>query len=582
MWRYTILLYLLLGMCSACAPSSKEPISVEVSTPRLQISFSSLRLSSQEEERGAIAYHWQEGDTIKLYFKQGESRATLTHILGDNDHFEANRLSRISTIIPMELDPMAPFDLYGSVGACSMDWEKGELIPAFSPQSVPLRTSLEEVARDVLLTFEKKDCIASDQIQVSLLHRGSLVSWGIYAGTATQLHRIKLRNNLGGAEYLFSPSTSGALSLGNAHRERFYAWIPIDPVKADWALSVQLGDNDLYPLSRTIPIVQLERGVHYRISFDTYGDIPYNVALRTQISAGWQKEWMNDLVDETPFFDLLLPGSHDSGANGGTIFTRPWAKCQDLDITQQLEAGVRAFDVRVKADGDDLWIYHGAVYMGGSLRDKIMTPIVNFLSQHPSESVVMLYKKEGGDDAEYQKLSARILADYAPYMCTGVNQSVLRMRDMRGKILLLTRNYVAPLSGRFGFNVIYWGDKETDRRITISPYHGQANPFYAHIQDRYADATSEEKVSFADRLFANSEERYRAGVWSINYLSMTSGLKEVWRVASNINPIFIDKLKGDKTKRRGVVYMDFAGATGVTRGRDLVDAIIENNYNLAD
>ncbi len=63
---------------------------------------------------------------------------------------------------------------------------------------------------------------------------------------------------------------------------------------------------------------------------------------------------------------------------------------------------------------------------------------------------------------------------------------------------------------------------------------------------------------------------------------MTSGLKEVWRVASNINPIFIDKLKGDKTKRRGVVYMDFAGATGVTRGRDLVDAIIENNYNLAD
>ena len=61
-------------------------------------------------------------------------------------------------------------------------------------------------------------------------------------------------------------------------------------------------------------------------------------------------DWMRDLIQgETYLSDLTIPGTHDSGAmydppNRHLIGT---AKAQDMTIPQQLEEGVRSFDIRL-------------------------------------------------------------------------------------------------------------------------------------------------------------------------------------------------------------------------------------------
>src|SRR5689334_21158267 len=68
--------------------------------------------------------------------------------------------------------------------------------------------------------------------------------------------------------------------------------------------------------------------------------------------------WMGWLPDDAPLSALTLPGTHDSGASrsGGVI-----ALAQSLTLLEQLNAGIRAWDIRLGQDPVDgrLKIYHG-------------------------------------------------------------------------------------------------------------------------------------------------------------------------------------------------------------------------------
>ena len=58
---------------------------------------------------------------------------------------------------------------------------------------------------------------------------------------------------------------------------------------------------------------------------------------------------MENLTDEADIRTILYPGTHDSGTYklGGSPIDR-FAKCQNLSIREQLEAGIRFIDIRVK------------------------------------------------------------------------------------------------------------------------------------------------------------------------------------------------------------------------------------------
>lgn len=124
---------------------------------------------------------------------------------------------------------------------------------------------------------------------------------------------------------------------------------------------------------------------------------------------------MSGLSDRTRFFDILLPGSHDSGSFGFTdgdinLDLRKFVQTQDKhsNFSVQMEKGIRFLDLRVRkvgdALGDNLALFHGdgsilgvskSFYLNQNLSDAL-TAAKRFLEKNPSETLVISIKQEEG------------------------------------------------------------------------------------------------------------------------------------------------------------------------------------------
>ncbi|POR33796.1 1-phosphatidylinositol phosphodiesterase [Tolypocladium paradoxum] len=103
--------------------------------------------------------------------------------------------------------------------------------------------------------------------------------------------------------------------------------------------------------------------------------------------------WMGRLPDAANLTALSIPGSHDTmtyGVRGPDVAT---LQCQNWNLSTQMAAGLRYFDIRARLSDDELHIYHGNGYTGFSLAD-VLVDVFAFLDEHPSEAVVMRLKEE--------------------------------------------------------------------------------------------------------------------------------------------------------------------------------------------
>ena len=69
------------------------------------------------------------------------------------------------------------------------------------------------------------------------------------------------------------------------------------------------------------------------------------------------KNWMQNLPDGSDLLALNLCGTHDCVTQH--IRLPHFFCCQDLTVYEQLLLGVRALDIRVRADGKCLTMVHG-------------------------------------------------------------------------------------------------------------------------------------------------------------------------------------------------------------------------------
>lgn len=109
---------------------------------------------------------------------------------------------------------------------------------------------------------------------------------------------------------------------------------------------LQLEASSRSHLSRSYPHHLLDYG--YYNSDDSINPSPHLLT------------WMASLDDSLPISALSIPGSHDSG----TFSCRWWqicdfTQCQTLKVAQQLQAGLRAFDLRVNTNHLPIRIGHG-------------------------------------------------------------------------------------------------------------------------------------------------------------------------------------------------------------------------------
>ena len=322
--------------------------------------------------------------------------------------------------------------------------------------------------------------------------------------------------------------------------------------------------------------------------------------------------WMSRLPDDAYVATLSIPGAHDAATGYGFsgfigMFGNRYARTQDLTISQQWTAGVRAFDLRPSVYKNYINVNHGIMPTKIQF-DEVLQLLCDSLSKNPSEFVIihMLHAADGDKvkgvyNTRIQQLLhhehfRRFLVDYRPD---------LKVRDMRGKILILSRDHYSdePIGGIFtGWTGSLNWQRQTAGHIIGA--HGAKGKLY--VQDFSAthgtggismkvkaiqqmldasthmqDETTQMNLSDAQNL-----------VWVFNFASAYSKVESLFGRkislsngyrdnATHTHQAFLNYLASHPTACTGIVLMDFAGtdhSNGYhTRGAELVQAIINHN-----
>ncbi|AQA22877.1 phosphatidylinositol-specific phospholipase C, X domain protein [Rhodococcus sp. MTM3W5.2] len=250
-----------------------------------------------------------------------------------------------------------------------------------------------------------------------------------------------------------------------------------------------------------------------------------------------------------------------------------FAQTQDADLTTQLRAGVRAVDIRTRHFRNVFPIHHGVEYLNSNFTD-VVVALTDFLSAHPTESIVMRLKEEytpAENTRSYEdtlnwylnenpetrdRLQERLWRPAAGY-----SGGLPRLGEARGKIVVLR-----------DFDAIAWP----------GPRLGDAS---MAIQDTY-ELTGPADIGRKWELIRAQFERARTGSPDILFINHLSATGNPAALVTGTVPVTVARgapgvvgilprteeyLKADGPGRLGAVMADFPTA-------ELVTEIIEQNF----
>jgi 1-phosphatidylinositol phosphodiesterase len=256
------------------------------------------------------------------------------------------------------------------------------------------------------------------------------------------------------------------------------------------------------------------------------------------------------IPDEVAMTALSIAGTHDSGA-----LNEPFsgvAKCQDLPILDQLEAGVRFLDIRCRHDQDAFSIYHGSVDEAQSFA-AVMETLRRFLAEHPTEAMLVSVKEEGSAGVNTRTFAEtlRSYIDEDPGVWFA-SSGVPTLAAARGK-LVLVRRFESEVA--MGVDASAWPD-DTTFEIPGS---------MMYVQDHYKVADNDSKWGEVLDTIEKANAA-RDGVLTLNF---TSGyqlqyeiLPDITAVSDDINGRIDQLLRTSLLGGSEVLVMDF-----VTRER---------------
>ena len=277
--------------------------------------------------------------------------------------------------------------------------------------------------------------------------------------------------------------------------------------------------------------------------------------------------WMKKIDDRTLISQINIPGTHDSCTY--RVQFSFLAKCQSLTITEQLNCGIRFLDIRVEKDGNRLKLVHDIADCKTPEKprknlylDAVLNDCKSFLSQNPSETILLSYKRDDGAnqeetfDAFFEKYLEKDAIWYK-------ENRVPTLGEVRGKIVLLNRDNIDKSNEKYtdfntGLNLSTWiYQKDNIERIYEVAEHlnreGTITGKTLIIQDLYG-LTPQKKWSLAAAPFI--ENPPEANDILITFFSCGSLLYNPKRSANYINK----KLEGKtlkKAKKYGWIIMDY-------------------------
>ncbi|GAA4946226.1 hypothetical protein GCM10023224_32020 [Streptomonospora halophila] len=272
-------------------------------------------------------------------------------------------------------------------------------------------------------------------------------------------------------------------------------------------------------------------------------------------------DWMSRLPDSTSLAALSVPGTHDTMAYDAS----PVSQTQESPLPEQLDAGVRALDIRTRHYRDAFPIHHGAEYLHANFTD-VVVAATDFLRAHPGETVLMRLKQEHTAEENTRSYEETLdsyieenpqtrdrLREHLWRPDAGYGGRIPTLGEVRGRIVILQD---------FGSGHAYgprWNGEWTDIQDDYDL------PTLFHVPQKWDAA----RTHFERTAAGDSDVLY------VNHLSASGGALPSSIAygalgVEGMNSRALDYLAAGGTQRTGVVMADFPGP-------DLVEAVIARN-----
>lgn len=290
------------------------------------------------------------------------------------------------------------------------------------------------------------------------------------------------------------------------------------------------------------------------------------------------------LPDDIYISEVNIPGTHDSCTAFCTMSNM--ARCQELTIKEQLERGIRLFDIRLNKSGKEFYLVHSLAdcFSDSDNKNKltfgeVLSQFEDFLKENPDEILVVSVKQDRGImnrwffPAFYSKY---IKGNESKWCLANENQL---LSDCRGKMVLMRRCKIFPWWGKdkkCGLDFSHWkdqdGKKKTKHKSVILQGGIKDAELVALVQDRYGLAPCL-KWSKCALPFLESSVPNKA-VFYVHFLSTAHREKgkTLFETAEKVNSEFM-KYEIKKEVPSGWMLFDFPS-------EELVDKVINSNFEI--
>lgn len=290
------------------------------------------------------------------------------------------------------------------------------------------------------------------------------------------------------------------------------------------------------------------------------------------------------LPDEAYLSEINIAGTHDSCTAHCTL--ENMSRCQSLSVKEQLELGIRLFDIRLYKSGKAFYLCHAlADCFTDEAKttklsfDRVLDDFRTFLRENPQETLIVSVKQDRGimNRFFFPAFYDRYIKDNEIEWY--LKNEIPTLGDCRGKMVLMRRCKVFPWWKKgesCGLDFSCWPDQSSKRKtghkvIVLSPGIKDAQ-LTAFVQDRYS-LEPDVKWSKCAKPFLEESVCNKASVY-VHFLSTShrdSG-KTLVTTAEKVNSDFMNyKLKEDAAQ--GWMLFDFPT-------KELTGKIIDSNFEI--
>lgn len=366
--------------------------------------------------------------------------------------------------------------------------------------------------------------------------------------------------------------------------------------------------NKIFKLTTVAAVVTLLFGSTTCFAFD-----------QTKYHIPEHKNWMKYLRDDTPARLVSIPGAHDAASGRINV---AGTSCQNMNIKDLFDAGVRYFDFRVGFTGGiRLRMYHGPIDLSRTFKG-VMNDLYEKLKDNDTEFVIVevtiesatkqqenakhhlrsyfrhSYREEGTEcrgteywqkESEYNA-AKKMWMYFDPYATVGQlrGKVVLLFNDKYDDDLKMAGPYI-PGRGDGPGNIKYIEYYKDGKLINI-PLHAQndyhEDSFDKDVTEKFYKYVKPECEMFTQYVKDNPQ----TPVWGMNFLSAYIDLiPNQYDIGGPVNTLFAQYVNEHPELYLGIVMMDYCGVpfyksiTSTTVNGDIaLEAIINNNRRYWD